>query len=221
MTGQSDRLYNLLPAVYRMNDSAQGYPLRALLAVVAEQVNIVEADITQLYENWFIETCQGWVIPYIGSLIGYTPVEDAAVPGPSKGDARGPRNGAFDRGGVGGAGERVAFEQAQDGPRPLRREPEGLGVDHAASVAIGRFDRGRGDPGRHVGRRRRARREWQLAEAVPRDPRRGRLIFPGFCDFSRWRAAGGAGGRCRQEDQGDGRYRCQADRPTPAHRRRS
>src|ERR1700761_7383834 len=78
MTGQSDRLYNLLPAVYRMNDSAQGYPLRALLAVVAEQVNIVEADITQLYENWFIETCQGWVIPYIGSLIGYTPVEDAA-----------------------------------------------------------------------------------------------------------------------------------------------
>src|ERR1022692_1790249 len=78
MTGQADRLYNLLPAVYRMGDAAQGYPLRALLNVVAEQVNVVEADIEQLYENWFIETCQDWVVPYIGALIGYTPVEDAA-----------------------------------------------------------------------------------------------------------------------------------------------
>jgi hypothetical protein len=78
MTGQADRLYNLLPAVYRLRDSAQGYPLRALLNVIAEQVNVVEADIAQLYENWFIETCQDWVVPYIGSLVGYTPVEDAA-----------------------------------------------------------------------------------------------------------------------------------------------
>ncbi len=78
MTTQPDRLYNLLPAVYRMRDAAQGYPLRALLTVVAEQVNIVEADIAQLYENWFIETCQDWVVPYIGGLIGYTPIQDAA-----------------------------------------------------------------------------------------------------------------------------------------------
>ena len=46
--------------------------------MIAEQVNVVEADIAQLYENWFIETCQDWVVPYIGGLIGYTPVEDAA-----------------------------------------------------------------------------------------------------------------------------------------------
>jgi hypothetical protein len=78
MTATADRLYNLLPAVYRLSDAAQGGPLRALLNVIAEQVNIVEADIAQLYENWFIETCQDWVVPYIGSLIGYTPVEDAA-----------------------------------------------------------------------------------------------------------------------------------------------
>jgi hypothetical protein len=78
MTNQADRLYDLLPAVYRLRDAAQGYPLRALLNVIAEQVHVVEADITQLYENWFIETCQDWVVPYIGSLIGYTPVEDAA-----------------------------------------------------------------------------------------------------------------------------------------------
>src|SRR5271154_3787821 len=78
MNGQADRLYNLLPAVYRMRDAAQGYPLRGLLNVIAEQVNVIEADIAQLYDNWFIETCQDWVVPYIGSLIGYTPVEDAA-----------------------------------------------------------------------------------------------------------------------------------------------
>src|ERR1700733_12363247 len=74
----ADRLYELLPAVHRLRDADRGYPLRALLQVISEQVSIVEADIAQLYENWFIETCQDWVVPYIGSLIGYTPVEDAA-----------------------------------------------------------------------------------------------------------------------------------------------
>ncbi|MBH8578161.1 hypothetical protein I8752_35495 [Nostocaceae cyanobacterium CENA369] len=71
MSNSPDRLYELLPAVYRIRDVEQGYPLRDLLRVIAEQVNIVEADITQLYENWFIETCQDWVVPYIGDLIGY------------------------------------------------------------------------------------------------------------------------------------------------------
>ena len=61
--GMPDRLYNLLPAVYRMRDAAQGYPLRGLLAVISEQVNVIEADIAQLYHNWFIETCQDWVVP--------------------------------------------------------------------------------------------------------------------------------------------------------------
>ncbi len=78
MTANADRLYNLLPVVYRLRDADQGYPLRALLQVISEQVNVVDADIAQLYENWFIETCQDWVVPYIGGLIGYTPVEDAA-----------------------------------------------------------------------------------------------------------------------------------------------
>ncbi|MEH1841553.1 MAG: hypothetical protein V7L20_23095 [Nostoc sp.] len=41
------------------------------MRVIAEQIDVVEADIAQLYENWFIETCQDWVVPYIGDLIGY------------------------------------------------------------------------------------------------------------------------------------------------------
>jgi hypothetical protein len=73
-TANADRLYDLLPAVHRMRDADRGYPLRALLQVISEQVNIVDADIAQLYENWFIETCQDWVVPYIGDLVGYTPL---------------------------------------------------------------------------------------------------------------------------------------------------
>jgi hypothetical protein len=76
MSTNPDRLYQLLPVVYQSRDADQGYPLRALLRVITEQVNLVEADITQLYENWFIETCQDWVVPYIGTLIGYTPLAD-------------------------------------------------------------------------------------------------------------------------------------------------
>ena len=71
-----DRLYDLLPVVYRARDQEQGYPLRALLQVIAEQVNLVEDDISQLYENWFIETCEDWVAPYIGDLVGYQSLYD-------------------------------------------------------------------------------------------------------------------------------------------------
>ena len=44
MTPQTDRLYELLPSVHRRRDAEQGYPLRALLRVVGEQVAVVEDD---------------------------------------------------------------------------------------------------------------------------------------------------------------------------------
>ncbi len=81
MSDKADRLYDLLPAVYRLRDADRGYPLRALLQVIAEQVNVVEADISRLYDNWFIETCQDWVVPYIGDLIGHRLVHEAGEPG--------------------------------------------------------------------------------------------------------------------------------------------
>ncbi|HEY2290608.1 MAG TPA: hypothetical protein VGM86_07890 [Thermoanaerobaculia bacterium] len=65
-----DRLYQLLPAVYRQRDAEQGYPLRDLVEILAGQAKLLEGDIFQLYENWFVETCEPWVIPYIGDLIG-------------------------------------------------------------------------------------------------------------------------------------------------------
>jgi hypothetical protein len=66
-----DRLYELLPVVHRQRDTDHGHPLRDLLRVIAEQVQVVEDDITRMYDNWFIETCDSWVIPYLGDLIGY------------------------------------------------------------------------------------------------------------------------------------------------------
>jgi hypothetical protein len=80
MTGNLDRLWNLLPVVYRQRDLEVGRPLDALLQVIAEQVDLVEGSIDQLYENWFIETCQSWAVPYIADLIGYRPVHDVIPP---------------------------------------------------------------------------------------------------------------------------------------------
>ena len=47
-----------------------GDQLRALLAIVEEQLDLLEADVERLYDDWFIETCQEWVVPYIGDLLG-------------------------------------------------------------------------------------------------------------------------------------------------------
>ncbi|MDN7179634.1 hypothetical protein M0D69_16890 [Caballeronia sp. SEWSISQ10-4 2] len=76
----NDRLYALLPSIYRQRDADAGEPLRMLLSVVSEQVDALEQDIAGLYDNWFIETCDDWVVPYIGDLIGYLPIHDAGEP---------------------------------------------------------------------------------------------------------------------------------------------
>jgi len=79
-TARIDRLYALLPVVHRMRDADRGYPLKALLRVIAEQVDIVEDDIAQLYDNWFIETAQDWAVPYIGELVSHVPLAEAGPP---------------------------------------------------------------------------------------------------------------------------------------------
>jgi hypothetical protein len=63
---QKERLYNLLPTIYRIRDTLQGEPLRALMDALESEFRIVEQDIDALYDNWFIgnclrpfETCQG------------------------------------------------------------------------------------------------------------------------------------------------------------------
>jgi hypothetical protein len=79
----ADRLYELLPAVYRERDAEEGYPLRALLGLVEGQADLLHADIQQLWDDFFIETCQRWVIPYIGDLVSNNLLHDAGrIAGP-------------------------------------------------------------------------------------------------------------------------------------------
>jgi hypothetical protein len=71
---EADFLYRLLPVIYRQRDLAAGTPLRALLAVLQEQLDAIEGDINALYDNWFVETCEPWVLPYMAELVGLTRV---------------------------------------------------------------------------------------------------------------------------------------------------
>ena len=69
-TLDADFLFSRLPAFYQQRDAEQGGPLRALLRVMADQGAVLDDDISRLYDNAFIETCDDWLIPYIGDLLG-------------------------------------------------------------------------------------------------------------------------------------------------------
>jgi len=84
------RLLDLLPAIFRTRDGEEALalaaqngfaapdaassipegPLTSLLAALEEQLTLLEAQVDNLYEDQFAETCAEWVIPYIGALIG-------------------------------------------------------------------------------------------------------------------------------------------------------
>ena len=72
-TYYAERLWQLLPAVYRTADTdsftAPG-PLRELLNRIGAQVAVVRRSIDRLWADQSIETCDDWVIPYIGDLLG-------------------------------------------------------------------------------------------------------------------------------------------------------
>jgi hypothetical protein len=65
------KLFDLLPAYHRQLDAENGGQLEQLLQIMQEQYDLVQADMAQMYENWFIETCADWVVPYLGDLVGY------------------------------------------------------------------------------------------------------------------------------------------------------
>ena len=51
-------------------DEIQRGPLKAILSLIAEQIEMLGENLDQLYDDQFIETCADWVVPYIGELIG-------------------------------------------------------------------------------------------------------------------------------------------------------
>ena len=72
MSRLRDDLFRLLPLVYQQRDAEPGSAgaLQALLEVLGEQGDVVAADLGQLYDDWFIETCADWLVPYLGDLLG-------------------------------------------------------------------------------------------------------------------------------------------------------
>ena len=71
-----DRLFELLPALYRIADADRNNELRALLRLITKEADALRDDTQQLWDDFFIETCQRWVIPYIGDLVGNIPLHD-------------------------------------------------------------------------------------------------------------------------------------------------
>ncbi|MEV6696336.1 hypothetical protein AB0M68_04115 [Streptomyces sp. NPDC051453] len=68
---EPDGLAALLPRWHLLRDAEEGEPLRALLAVIAEQLDRVRDGVEQGYEDLFVETAAPWVLPYLGDLVGY------------------------------------------------------------------------------------------------------------------------------------------------------
>lgn len=68
---EPDGLAELLPRWHRLRDAEEGEPLRALLAVIGEQIDRVRDGVQQGYEDLFVETAAPWVLPYLGDLVGY------------------------------------------------------------------------------------------------------------------------------------------------------
>jgi hypothetical protein len=69
-----DRLYRLLPGSIRARDAEEGRPLQALMQLLTRELEHFEGDTDALYDNLFIETCEDWVVPYIGDLVGARPL---------------------------------------------------------------------------------------------------------------------------------------------------
>ena len=57
MSFDTRKLYELLPAIYRIRDAERDKPLEAMLSVIADEVAVLEENLQQLEDDQFIETC--------------------------------------------------------------------------------------------------------------------------------------------------------------------
>ena len=59
-----------------MRDAEHGSALATLMAAAQQQADLVDADIARLWDNFFAETCDPWVLAYIADLIGLNLISD-------------------------------------------------------------------------------------------------------------------------------------------------
>ena len=80
MSLTAEQIYDLMPALYRLKDLEQPTrPLQTLLEIISEQAGVLQRDIEQLYDDLFIETCQPWVVPYVGDLVATNLAYDSRI----------------------------------------------------------------------------------------------------------------------------------------------
>ena len=68
----ADKLWNLLPAIYRGEDSSEfgvNGPLREMVNRIGAQAAVLRRSIDRLWDDQSIETCDDWVVPYIADLL--------------------------------------------------------------------------------------------------------------------------------------------------------
>jgi hypothetical protein len=72
MTEQRVSLYGRLPEILRIRDEelAPSGQLRSYLGLFERAFGAIHENIESLYHDLFIETCDDWVTPYIGDLLG-------------------------------------------------------------------------------------------------------------------------------------------------------
>lgn len=67
------RLLDLVSVHHRARDllpDGGSGPLSAVLTAVAGELGVLEDDVQRLYDGWFIETCEEWLVPYLADLVG-------------------------------------------------------------------------------------------------------------------------------------------------------
>src|SRR5678816_2573795 len=67
----AEKLWELLPAVYRDEDGRASPPgrLRGLVEVVADRIADLRIDQDRTWDDQAIDLADDWVIPYIGELL--------------------------------------------------------------------------------------------------------------------------------------------------------
>src|SRR5216684_957930 len=68
----ADKLWNLVPEVYRAEDGGDpdsAGPLREMVDRIGRQAAVLRRTIDRLWDDQSIETCDDWLIPYIGDLL--------------------------------------------------------------------------------------------------------------------------------------------------------
>jgi hypothetical protein len=64
-----------------LQDKQQRGPLKSLISILAEQIEVLQESLYQSYDDLFIETCADWVVPYIADLVGLEGLVDVPSAG--------------------------------------------------------------------------------------------------------------------------------------------